>query len=305
MSSFTTIDLSALAPPNVVDELSFETVLNELLADLVGRYPEFSAMVESDPGMKVLEVAAYRELLLRAKANDDAKAVFLALATGADLDQLGANYHLQRLVLDPGDPDAIPPIEPTYELDDDFRNRIQLSFEGYTVAGSEGAYVFHGLSADADVKDIQAVSPTPGAVTVYVLSRTGDGTASTELCNTVDASLNADTVRPLTDNVTVMSAAIIDYAIEAELVLYPGPDSEVVRQAAEDALTEYTANVHRIGYDVTLSGVLGALHQPGVQRVVLEGVTPTPVAGRLVEVTEGEAPYCTAITVTVAGATDV
>lgn len=297
--SFTTVNLSQLPAPTVVEPLDFETIFAEMLADLRARDSTFNALVESDPAYKVLEVAAYRELMLRQRVNDAARSVMLAYAVGADLDQIGANFDVERLVINPGNPDAIPPVDPTYESDEDFRARIQLALEGITTAGSEGSYVFHGLSADGDVKDIQAVSPTPGDVTVYVLSRTGDGEAGVDLIAAVEAALNAEDVRPLTDNVTVLSAAIVDYEIEAELVMYPGPDAEVVRQAAEDALTAYTVAVHRIGYDVSLSGVLAALNQPGVQRVKLTGATPTPDGeSRLVEVGDGEAAYCAAITVT-------
>lgn len=306
MSGFTTINLPNLPAPGVIETLDYETILAEMLADLQARDATFTALVESDPAFKVLEVAAYRELMLRQRVNDAARAVMLAFAVKSDLDQIGADYEVERLVLDPGDPTAVPPVEPTYESDDDFRARIQLSFESFTTAGSEGSYVFHGLSADADVKDIQAVSPTPGNVTVYVLSRTGDGIADAPLLAVVTAALNAENVRPMTDNVTVSSAAIVEYVITAELVMYPGPDAEAVRQAAEDALTEYTDGVRKIGYDVTLSGVLQALQQPGVQRVKLTGSTPTPDAeGRLVEIVDGESAYCTAITITAAGSTDV
>lgn len=297
--AFTTVNLSQLPAPDIVEALDFETILSAMLADLRARDPAFTALVESDPAYKILEVAAYRELLIRQRVNDASKAVMLAFAAGADLDQIGANFSVQRLVLDPGDPAAVPPVPPTYESDTDFRARIQLSPEGYTTAGSEGSYVFHGLGADADVKDIQAVSPNPGDVTVYVLSRTGDGEAAPELLDAVAATLNAERVRPMTDQVTVLSASIVDYVITAELVLYPGPAAEVVRQAAEDAVTAYAEAQRRIGYDVTLSGLYAALHQPGVQSVTLAAPTASLVIG------DGEASHCTAITVTVAGSTDV
>jgi phage-related baseplate assembly protein len=270
-----------------------------MVADLQARDPVFTALVESDPAFKVLEVAAYRELLLRQRVNDSAKGVMLAFASGSDLDQIGANYSVERLVLDEGDATAVPPVPPTFESDADFRARIQLSPEGYTTAGSEGSYVFHGLGADADVKDIQAVSPTPGQVTVYVLSREGDGAAPPDLIAAVEAALNAERVRPMTDQVTVLSASIVNYAITAELVLYPGPDPEVVKNASIAAATAYANAQRRIGYDVTLSGLFAALHQPGVQRVNLTA----PVANLTID--DGEASHCTAITVTVAGATDV
>ena len=297
--AFTQVDLSQLRAPGVVETLDYELILAEMIADLQARDPTFTALVESDPAFKVLEVAAYRELLLRQRVNDAAKAVMLAFAEDEDLDQIGANYSVQRLVIDVGDAGAIPPVPPTYESDADFRARIQLSPEGYTTAGSEGSYVFHGLGADGDVRDVAAVSPTPGNVTVYVLSRTGDGEASAPLLAAVTAALNAERIRPMTDNVTVQSASIVDYTVEAELVLYPGPDSAVVLAAAQAAIEAYTESVHRIGYDVSLSGVYQALHQPGVQSVVL-----TEPSANIV-ISDGQAPYCTGITLTVAGATDV
>lgn len=297
--AYTTIDLSLLAPPNVVEALDFETILAAMLADLQARDPAYSALVESDPAYKILEVAAFRELLLRQRVNDAAKGVMLSLATGADLDQIGANFGVQRLLITPADDTTIPPTAAVYETDADFRARIQLSPEGYTTAGSEGSYVFHGLSSDADVKDCQAVSPTPGEVTVYVLARDGNGAASAGLIAAVEAALNAERVRPMTDQVTVLSASIVNYTITAELVIYPGPDPIVVRDAAIAAVTAYAEAQRRIGYDVTISGIYAALHQPGVQRVNLTAPTANLTIG------EGEASYCTAITVTVAGATDV
>jgi phage-related baseplate assembly protein len=297
--AFTAIDLSLLSAPTVVESLDYETILAAMIADLVARDPVFTAMVESDPAYKILEVAAYRETLIRQRVNDAARGVMLAYAVGADLDQIGGNYNVARLVLDPGDPAAVPPVPPTMESDRDFRRRIQLSFEGFTTAGSEGSYTFHALAADPDVKDAQAVSPDPGEVTVYILSRTGDGEAPTELLNAVAAALNAEKVRPLTDLVTVTSAAITEYAITAELTVYPGPDAEVVRQAAADSATAYARAMHRIGYDITLSGVYAALHVPGVQQVIL--VSPSDS----IEITDGEAAFCTAVTVTLAESTDV
>lgn len=293
--AFTNVNLSQLPAPDAVEQFDFATILAEMIADLIARDPSFTALVESDPAYKILEVCAYRETLVRQRANDSVRAVMLAFAVGGDLDQLGANVSVARLVLDEGDPDAVPPVAPTLESDEDFRARIQLSFEGYTTAGSEGSYVFHALSADPDVKDAAAESPAPGEVVVYVLSRTGTGAAGAPLLAAVEAALNAEDVRPMTDQVTVSAATITTYAVEAELTMYPGPDAEVVRQAAVAKVEAYVDSVARIGYDVTRSGILAALHQPGVQNVDLI----LPAAD--VAIADGAASHCTAIDVTVAG----
>jgi len=295
--AFTTVNLSELQAPAVVETLDYEAILSAMLADLQARDPVFTALVESDPAYKILEVAAYRELLIRQRVNDASKAVMLAFATGADLDQIGANYNVARLTIDPGNPVAVPPVPPTLETDEDFRNRILLSLEGYTTAGSVGAYQFHALSADGDVKDVGVASPplVPGQVNVSVLSNTGDGTPDAGLIATVLAALNAETVRPLCDTVIVQAAEVVDYAITAVLKTYPGSGQEAVLSAAISAATKYAADMHRMGRDITRSGIFAALHQPGVQNVALSSPAADIVIGW------NQAPWCTAVNVTLGG----
>lgn len=293
--AFTAVDLAKLPFPNAVEVLDFEVILAEMLADYQSRDPEFTALVESDPAYKVLEVAAYRELLLRQRVNEAIKAVTLAYANDDDLDQIAARYNVERLLIDAGNPDAIPPIPPTYESNDSLRRRVQLSFEGFSTAGPEGAYLFHALGSDARVLDADARSPVPGQVIVAVLSSVGDGVAPSDLLAAVNATLSDEDVRPLTDQVLVESAVIVNYAITAQLKLYPGPDATVVLNAANASAAAYAETNHRLGRDVTLSGLYAALHQEGVQNVVLS----SPVAD--IAVARNQASYCTGITITSAG----
>lgn len=301
--TYTAIDLSQLPPPQVVEVIDYEKILQEILADFYARMAEsgqpFTALVESDPAYKLAETAAYREMIVRQRANESALAVMLAYAENSDLDQIGANVNLQRLVLVPANNTTVPPTPAIMESDASFRARIQLVNESYTTAGSEGSYVFHSLSADAKVKDVQPVSPEEGQVVVYVLSRDGNGMADQPLLEKVSAALNKETVRPLTDRVIVQSASIIDYTVTAELVLYPGPDANVILQSARDMLQRYVSDMHRVGFDVTLSGIYQALHRPGVQTVNLA----TPASS--IVVSDGQAAYCTAINITIAGDADV
>jgi phage-related baseplate assembly protein len=302
----TAIDLSQLPAPEVLEELDYEQILAERKAALIALYPaeqrddvERLLSHESEPLTKLLEENAYRELLLRARINDAARAVMLAHAKDADLDQIGANYNVERLMIDGGDSSAVPPVPPTYESDAEFRRRIQLSPEGYTTAGSEQSYVFHALSADPDVLDASAITPAPGAVTVYVLSRTGSGAAPSATVSAVERAVNDQTIRPMTDNVTVQSASIVEYAIEAELTMFPGPDAAVVRDAAIAAAEAYAERQHVMRRDITRSGIYAALHQSGVQNVDLASPAADIVIG------DGEASHCTAISVTAAEETDV
>lgn len=296
---YSAIDLSGLPAPQIITDVSAETELSELLADFTARYPAYSAVVESDPVQKLCEAFAYRLSVEKQARNDAFKAVMLAYASGADLDQIGANYNVVRLTITPADPTTIPPTAAVMETDDNFRARIQLSFESYSTAGSEGGYAYFAKSASAQVADVQVTSPSPGVVTVYILSSQGDGTASADLIETVSGAITPDNVRPLTDNVTVQAASILPFTINAVLTLYPGPDASVVLAAAQDAAQAYADQVHKIGYTVATSGVYAALQQTGVEKVALTGWT-----GDIVSSTN-QAPYCTGINISIAAATSV
>lgn len=71
--------------PNIIEKLSFEEILLRMKEELVRRDASFTALTESDPAMKILEIAAWRELLLRQRINEAAKANLLKFATGNDL----------------------------------------------------------------------------------------------------------------------------------------------------------------------------------------------------------------------------
>ncbi|EDX4213721.1 baseplate assembly protein [Salmonella enterica subsp. enterica serovar Apapa] len=297
-----TIDLSQLPPPVVVEPLEFETLFAQRKAAFIAMYPEDeqeeiarTLELESEPITMLLEENCYRELLLRQRVNEAARAVMLAYSTDSDLDNLAVNFNVERLTIQEEDDSVTPPIEAVMESDPDLRTRTQQAFEGLSVAGPTAAYEFWGRSADGRVADISAVSPTPACVTISVLSREGDGTASDDLLSVVAAALNDEEVRPVADRVTVQSAEIVPYQIDATLYIYPGPEAEPVRQASEQQLQAYIAAQNRLGRDIRLSAIYAALHVEGVQRVELA----QPVAD--IVLSDYQASHCTEYTITVGG----
>lgn len=292
----TAVDLSRLPAPAVVEQIDYEAIRAALIADLQARWPAFDAMLESEPVVKLIEVFAYREMTIRQQFNDRARQVMTAYATGSNLDQLAALVGVARLVIDAGDPEN--GIDPTYEGDDALRARIVLAPESFSVAGPEGAYRFHALSADGRVLDASAVSPTPGHVIVSVLAREGDGAAPPDLIAAVEAVVNGREVRPLTDFVTVQSAEIVPFAINATVWTFAGPDTPVVLAAARAQLAAYLADSRRLGRDITISSLLAALTVAGVQRVELAA----PVATLTIDRTQ--AAFCTGVAIAHGGYAD-
>lgn len=271
-----TIDLSQLPAPDVVETLDFETILAERKATLVSLYPEEqqdavarTLTLESEPLVKYLEESAYREVIWRQRVNDAAKGCTLAYASNNDLDVMAGNNNTGRQTVTPADDSTIPPTPAVMESDADLRIRAQQAYEGLSVAGPVGAYEYHGRSADGRVADISVVSPSPACVTITVLSREDDGTASDELLTIVEKALNAEEVRPVGDRVTVQSAEIVPYQIDATLYFYPGPEAAPIRQAAEEKLKAYITAQQRLGRDIRQSAIYAALHVEGVQRVEL------------------------------------
>ena len=134
-------DLTQLKNPNVIETLDYETIFTHMKEELLRLDPSFSALLESDPAMKILEIAAWRELLLRQSVNDAARANLLAFSNTTDLEHLAAFYDVQRK---------------SEENDEAFRKRIQAKIVGWSTAGSREHYRYHALSS------LPRMAPTRG-----------------------------------------------------------------------------------------------------------------------------------------------
>ncbi|WP_028632525.1 baseplate assembly protein [Pseudomonas parafulva] len=290
-----TIDLTALPAPAVLETLDFEeTYQGELatfrqLMEQDGQ--EWSAPLESDPVTKLIELGSYRRLLNRARVNDAGKALLLAYAKGTDLDQLAANVNLQRLVIQAEDLTAVPPVPAVMEEDDALRERVQLVYEGLTTAGPRNSYILHARNASGLVADATAESPSPAVVVVTVLSLDGTGAAPAELLDTVAAQLNDDDVRPVADRVTVQSAQILPYKVNAKVYMVSnGPENEAILATCRERLQAWVNPRRRLGVEVARSGVDAQLHINGVSRVELTGWAD-------IKPTKAQAAWCSGISV--------
>ncbi len=299
----TSIDFSKLPPPDVIEDLCFEEIVTRIRDRFAADNPDLAEVLdlESEPLTKLMESAAYELLLTRQRVNDAGRAVMVAYAQHTDLDNLAALFGVERLLIKDGDPEAVPPRPPEYESDERLRQRLQESLEGFSTAGPEGAYHFHALSADARVKDVSVIGPPDvpdGEVHVLVLSTEDEGYPSQEILDNVEAALNADTVRPLTDKLSVFPAGIFGYSIDATLIFLPGPDPAVVMEEARKAIEAFVEAQHRMAHDITISAIHSALHQEGVQDVQL---LQPPGS---IHLTKTQAPYCISITLR-NGGTDI
>ena len=268
-----TVDLSALPPPQVLESLDFEAVYQEELS-VFRTYlgDNWNAELESDPVVKLLELGAYRRLQTRARLNDAAKSLLLAYAQRTDLDHLAANVRLKRLVTQQADTQSVPPVAQVLEQDDALRERIQLVYEGLTTAGPRNSYILHARNASALVADAQAQSPGPAHVVITVLHLEGNGIADRPLLDKVYTYLSDEDIRPVGDRLTVQSAEVLEYRIDAVLHMAgTGSENEAILTEATRRLAAWLNPRRRLGVEVTRSAIDAQLHITGISRVDLPG----------------------------------
>jgi phage-related baseplate assembly protein len=275
MSRFTAINLSGLTPPDVIETIDFEVIVKDMRDYLVAAFPAIEGVIDlqSEPARKLIEAFAYRETILRGRINDASRAVLLASAYGSNLDHLAALFGTARMQVEDETGATIP------EDDDRLRRRVQLAPEAFSVAGPEGAYIYHALSAAPWARDATAITTSPGRVRVTMLREGADPTPSLVEREGVRMSLVDNDVRPLTDMVEVLGPRVYRTTIDATLTLYPGPDGNVVRARAIAAISDWVEANRMLGLNLRRSAIFSKLHQEGVHSVDLASPAQDLVIG--------------------------
>ena len=157
------------------------------------------------------------------------------------------------------------------EDDTSLYKRMRESEDTYSTAGSIGAYIYFAKSVNSSIADVKVTSPDPGEVNVYILMNGGE-LPGDEIIDAVEAALSADTVRPLTDHVTVLAPSTVSYDIN--FTYYIPSDSPISADAIENAVAtavaEYKAWQSAVmGRDINPSKLTSLLMQTGIKRVAI------------------------------------
>ena len=161
--------------------------------------------------------------------------------------------------------------------DAEYYQQMRASMDAFSTAGPRGAYVYIAMQVSTEIADVLAVSPSAGNVVLYVLMNDGKA-AGTEMKNAVLAACSEDTVRPLTDHVTVADPQAVEYDIAFTYYIPENTDqsAEEVEAAVDAAVQEYISwQSGKLGRDINPSYLIGLLMQTGVKRVVLTSPTYT------------------------------
>ena len=171
------------------------------------------------------------------------------------------------------------------ESDDAYRERVLLAPESFSVAGSVGAYKYWARAVSPTICDVHVANALDGSgnnaiggtVAVTVLTKTG--LPENELLAQVHSELSGEKKRPLCDTFVVNAPEVVDYALNAELVLYTGANALEVKTAATAAWTAYeTVRRERLGGDILPLDVMNVLKVAGVYNVILSAPTLRVIA---------------------------
>lgn len=160
-----------------------------------------------------------------------------------------------------------------------FRERIRLAPESFSSAGSYGAYIYWAKTANQLIIDVSVESPSPGVVEIIPLLQGGE-IPTQSILDEVYEVCNADTRRPLTDQVIVRSPEVAEYSID--LTYYISRSNAAmglsIQQQAAQAVNDFILwQKLALGRDINPSQLTKMLMKSGVKRVEIREPVFTPL----------------------------
>jgi phage-related baseplate assembly protein len=158
------------------------------------------------------------------------------------------------------------------EKDDEYRQRIWILPESFSVAGPAGAYQFWAMSASAAIADVGVYSPVPGVVHLYVLMQNGALPTQEVLDKVLDICCDRR-IRPLTDQVFAFSPEQYNYNLKATYWIdrINAPAAGNIMAAVSQAVNEFvTWQKSRLGRDLNPSVLIHMIMEAGARRVEID-----------------------------------
>lgn len=153
--------------------------------------------------------------------------------------------------------------------DDSYREDIHGAPEQFSVAGPDGAYIYHAKRTSAQITDVAVWSPSAGIVEIRPLME-GGVIPGSELLNQVEKTLNDKRIRPLTDKVVVLAPEKVNYSVSLTYYIDKTDETQAnaIRTAVNDAVTAYALwQRSKLGRDINPSELIARVMEAGVKRV--------------------------------------
>lgn len=155
------------------------------------------------------------------------------------------------------------------EDDDSYREDIHAAPESFSVAGPDGAYIYHAKRASSSISDVTVYSPKPGEVEVRPLLD-GGVIPGKEMLDSVLEALNDRKVRPLTDKVTVLAPEQVEYVLDLTYWIERGNQTQTmaIQTAVNEAVSAYVLwQKSKLGRDINPSELVARVMAAGAKRV--------------------------------------
>lgn len=135
---------------------------------------------------------------------------------------------------------------------ENYRERIRLSYAKLPTAGPEAAYMYHAMSASPLITDVKVVDDHE-AGTVELIIVTGQEDPTDDIIEAVENICNSKTVRPLNDLVLIRRPERVEYDIEVKYYVVVDDEEEALTtiEGYGGAIDQFmTWQASRIGRDI-------------------------------------------------------
>lgn len=157
------------------------------------------------------------------------------------------------------------------ESDENFRERIQIAPESFSVAGPTGAYEYWARSAHQGIIDVAVLGPPdtePGNVNIYPLMTDGD-LPTQEILDAVYEVCNSDDKRPDTDFVHVLSPEPVEFELNVSYWIdrKRATQAAQIQRAVEEAVNAWALwQRSKLGRDLNPSELNHRMVAAGAKR---------------------------------------
>lgn len=150
------------------------------------------------------------------------------------------------------------------EDDDTYRERIRQYGLASVSTGPAKQYEAAAKAVSSIIVDAKAIRLNAGSVGIYLILSTETGAAA--LIQSVVDALNSESVRPLTDTVSVYQATDITYTLNVQ---YQADNSSATNAAIAQAVADYQEwQDSTVGLAFNPDRLMAALYQAGCTRVI-------------------------------------
>ena len=269
------INLQHVPIPQILEGISYNEVLSAIRDNFQARSPDYTSIVESDPGYALLEACSFIGTLFFSQIDDAVKAVLITHATGTNLEVLAAGFNVERR---------------DEESDTELRQRTIDTLETL-VPGSHAWYKNYALEASTNVKDARIYrkpdpndpdEDIPGEVNVYLQGKETAVPDNTTLQAVKDyihavggswtdpeAETAAEQRRFICDTVNVEAISTLSYILCADIHVLPGLVKSTILEEIQNDAQDFVDEEAKIGNKIPLSSIYAVLDTDTVSEVTL------------------------------------